>query len=89
MGGGLPLPLLSVLPPVIPRASWPSADHGYLPMCHQVTFSSEPKLDDSMTKKTAGQSRREQEYYIICDGHDSDTEASGKPGVSSRLKNFL
>lgn len=27
IGGGLPLLLLSVLPPVIPRASWPSADH--------------------------------------------------------------
>ena len=26
IGGGLPLLLLSVLPPVIPRASWPSAD---------------------------------------------------------------
>jgi len=89
VGGGLPLLLLSVLPPVIPRASWPSADHGNLPMRRQVTFSSEPKLDDSMTKQTAGQSSREQEYYIICDGHDNDTEASGKPGVFSRLKNFL
>lgn len=89
VGGGLPLLLLSVLPPVIPRASWPSADHGNLPMRRQVTFSSEPKLDDSMTKQTAGESRREQEYYIICDGQDSDTDASGKPGVFSRLKNFL
>lgn len=26
IGGGLPLLLLSVLPSVIPRASWPSAD---------------------------------------------------------------
>lgn len=26
IGGGLPLLLLSVLPPVIPRASWPSAE---------------------------------------------------------------
>ena len=89
VGGGLPLLLLSVLPPVIPRASWPSAEHGNLPMRRQVTFNSEPKLDDSMTKQTTRQSRREQEYYIICDGHDSDTEASGKPGVFSRLKNFL
>jgi hypothetical protein len=84
VGGGFPLLLLSVLPPVIPWASWPSVDHGNLPMRRQVTFSSEPKLDDSMTKQTAGQSRREQEYYIICDGRDSDIEASGKPGVFSR-----
>lgn len=89
VGGGLPLLLLSVLPPVIPRASWPSADHGGLPMRRQVTFSSEPKLDDSVAKQTVGESSREQEYYIICNGQDSDVETSGKPGVFSRLKNFL
>ncbi|PNF38412.1 hypothetical protein B7P43_G07251 [Cryptotermes secundus] len=89
VGGGLPLLLLSVLPPVIPRASWPSADHGNLPMRRQVTFSSEPKLDDSVAKQTAEKSAKEQEYYIICDSQDSDTETSGKPGVFSRLKNFL
>jgi hypothetical protein len=89
VGGGLPLLLLSVLPPVIPRASWPSADHGNLPMRRQVTFSSEPKLDDSVTKQTAEKSTKEQEYYIICDSQDSDTETSGKPGVFSRLRNFL
>ena len=81
--------LLSVLPPVIPWTSWPSADHGNLPMCHQVTFSSEQKLDDSMTKHAPGHSRRQQDYYIICDDHDSDIEASGKPGVFSHPKNFL
>ncbi|XP_063619166.1 gamma-aminobutyric acid type B receptor subunit 2 [Cydia splendana] len=41
--GGLPMLLLSVLPPVIPRASWPSAEH-----CrgrNSVSFSSQPKLN--------------------------------------------
>lgn len=47
IGGGLPLLLLSVLPPVIPRASWPSADHCMInPMRQSVTFSSQPQLDN-------------------------------------------
>lgn len=50
IGGGLPLLLLSVLPPVIPRASWPSAVQE-LPMRRNVTFSSESKLDDQKQKR--------------------------------------
>ncbi|GLV49872.1 metabotropic GABA-B receptor subtype 3, partial [Carabus blaptoides fortunei] len=50
IGGGLPLLLLSVLPPVIPRASWPSAVQE-LPMRRSVTFSSEPKLDEQHNKQ--------------------------------------
>lgn len=46
IGGGLPLLLLSVLPPVIPRASWPSADIGNNTMRKSVTFSSQPQLED-------------------------------------------
>lgn len=46
IGGGLPLLLLSVLPPVIPRASWPSADIGVNAMRKSVTFSSQPQLED-------------------------------------------
>lgn len=46
IGGGLPLLLLSVLPPVIPRASWPSANPTQAPMRHSVTFSSQPHLDE-------------------------------------------
>lgn len=46
VGGGLPLLLLSVLPPVIPRASWPSADPSNAPMRRSVTFSSQPHLDE-------------------------------------------
>lgn len=45
ISGGLPLLLLSVLPPVIPRASWPSAEHSS--MRKSVTFSSEPQLEDT------------------------------------------
>ncbi|XP_038214710.1 gamma-aminobutyric acid type B receptor subunit 2 [Zerene cesonia] len=43
VSGGLPMLLLSVLPPVIPRASWPSAE-----ACrgrNSVSFSSQPKLN--------------------------------------------
>lgn len=36
---------MSVLPPVIPRASWPTTDHTH-PMRRSVTFSSQPYLDD-------------------------------------------
>lgn len=39
--------LLSVLPPVIPRASWPSAEHMQIPMRRSVTFSSQPHMEDS------------------------------------------
>lgn len=46
IGGGLPLLLLSVLPPVIPRASWPSADIAKHTMRKSVTFSSQPQLED-------------------------------------------
>lgn len=46
IGGGLPLLLLSVLPPVIPRASWPSADVSKNTMRKSVTFSSQPQLED-------------------------------------------
>lgn len=53
IGGGLPLLLLSVLPPVIPRASWPSADHMQVPMRRSVTFSSQPHLDDPCASTNA------------------------------------
>lgn len=43
VSGGIPMLLLSVLPPVIPRASWPSAQHAVFRP--EVTFNSEPKLD--------------------------------------------
>lgn len=48
IGGGLPLLLLSVLPPVIPRASWPTtSDASKNTMRKSVTFSSQPQLEDA------------------------------------------
>ena len=44
--GGLPYLLLSVLPPVIPRASWPSAEYMQVPMRRSVTFASQPQLEN-------------------------------------------
>ncbi|XP_046827402.1 gamma-aminobutyric acid type B receptor subunit 2 isoform X1 [Vespa crabro] len=44
IGGGLPLLLLSVLPSVIPRASWPSADPSGMRR-GTVAFSSQPDLE--------------------------------------------
>jgi gamma-aminobutyric acid type B receptor len=42
--------LLSVLPPVIPRASWPLADHMHNnPMRRSVTFSSQPHIEGSIS----------------------------------------
>jgi hypothetical protein len=58
-------------------------------MLRQVTFSSETKLDDSVAKQTAGESSKEQECNIMCDGRDNDMEASGKPGVLGRIINFF
>lgn len=47
IGGGLPLLLLSVLPPVIPRASWPSTSSNTCTSIRKsVTFSSQPQLED-------------------------------------------
>uniref|UniRef100_A0A182KGY4 G-protein coupled receptors family 3 profile domain-containing protein n=1 Tax=Anopheles christyi TaxID=43041 RepID=A0A182KGY4_9DIPT len=42
---GLPMLLLSVLPPIIPRASWPSVDPMLSPMKRNIAFSSQPKID--------------------------------------------
>ncbi|XP_058814288.1 gamma-aminobutyric acid type B receptor subunit 2 [Topomyia yanbarensis] len=44
---GLPMLLLSVLPPVIPRASWPTVDLLPSPMKRNVAFSSQPKMDSA------------------------------------------
>lgn len=82
IGGGLPLLLLSVLPPVIPRASWPSAVQE-LPMRRSVTFSSEPKLDDK-------NSRRQQEPAIDFYNLRLRPECfNDKLGVFGRIKSFF
>jgi gamma-aminobutyric acid type B receptor len=38
--------LLSVLPPVIPRASWPNTEHMTIPMRRSICFSSQPQMID-------------------------------------------
>lgn len=56
IGGGLPLLLLSVLPPVIPRASWPSAQPPPAPGidgCSAVAFSSQPQLSQQPARLPA------------------------------------
>lgn len=65
--------LLSVLPPVIPRASWPSAEHCVLN--HGVTFSSEPHLDE-VAGGTNGSPVGEE-------------DAANKLSVFGKLKNIL
>ncbi|XP_053692625.1 gamma-aminobutyric acid type B receptor subunit 2 [Sabethes cyaneus] len=42
---GLPLLLLSVLPPVIPRASWPTVGLIPSPLKRDVAFSSQPRIE--------------------------------------------
>lgn len=66
--------LLSVLPPVIPRASWPSAEHCVFG--HGVTFSSEPQLDEAVATSAS-----------LPDGDDDDE--SGKLSVFGKLLNIL
>ena len=46
ISGTLPLLLLSVLPPVIPRASWPNTEHMSIPMRRSICFSSQPQIVD-------------------------------------------
>ncbi|XP_055839849.1 gamma-aminobutyric acid type B receptor subunit 2 isoform X2 [Episyrphus balteatus] len=46
ISGVIPNLLLSVLPPVIPRASWPSAEYMQMTMRRSVTFASQPQLED-------------------------------------------
>lgn len=46
ISGTLPLLLLSVLPPVIPRASWPNSEHMSIPMRRSICFSSQPQIVD-------------------------------------------
>ncbi|KOB70915.1 Gamma-aminobutyric acid type B receptor subunit 2 [Operophtera brumata] len=75
IGGGLPMLLLSVLPPVIPRASWPSADafRGR----NSVSFSSQPKLNFRRSQPTI-------DLYSLCLNKRDE-----HPGLLSRLKSFF
>lgn len=79
IGGGLPLLLLSVLPPVIPRASWPSAEATQLPMRRSVTFSSEPKLDENKTQPAI-------DLYNLCLLNKRSEENTG---ILARIRNLF
>lgn len=76
ISGGLPMLLLSVLPPVIPRASWPSADafRGR----NSVSFSSQPKLNYNRRSQPAI------DLYSLCLNKRDE-----HPGLLSRLKSFF
>lgn len=47
ISGTLPLLLLSVLPPLIPRASWPNTEHMQVPMRRSICFSSQQHIRNS------------------------------------------
>ncbi|XP_061729709.1 gamma-aminobutyric acid type B receptor subunit 2 [Cydia pomonella] len=73
--GGLPMLLLSVLPPVIPRASWPSAEH-----CrgrNSVSFSSQPKLNYRKSQPTI-------DLYSLCLNKREEHH-----GLLSRIRSFF
>ncbi|KPI92958.1 Gamma-aminobutyric acid type B receptor subunit 2 [Papilio xuthus] len=75
ISGGLPMLLLSVLPPVIPRASWPSAE-----ACrarNSVSFSSQPKLNYRKSQPAI-------DLYNLCLNKRDENH-----GFLSRLKNFF
>lgn len=73
--GGLPMLLLSVLPPVIPRASWPSAEafRGR----NSVSFSSQPKLNYRKSQPAI-------DLYSFCLNKREEN-----PGLLKRLKSFF
>ncbi|XP_068990324.1 uncharacterized protein GABA-B-R3 isoform X2 [Neodiprion pinetum] len=75
IGGGLPLLLLSVLPPVIPRASWPSADPSGMRR-GTVAFSSQPDLEDGPRRSLA-------DIYKL--HQRRETEGPNRLGVFNRL----
>lgn len=75
ISGGLPMLLLSVLPPVIPRASWPSAE-AYRGR-NSVSFSSQPKLNYRKSQPAI-------DLYNLCLNKREE-----HTGFLSRLKSFF
>lgn len=76
IGGGLPLLLLSVLPPVIPRASWPSADSSGIRR-GTVAFSSQPDLEPGDPRQSLA------DLYKL--HRRRETEGPNRLGVFQRL----
>ncbi|KAH8374333.1 hypothetical protein KR200_001600, partial [Drosophila serrata] len=80
ISGILPNLLLSVLPPVIPRASWPSAEYMQIPMRRSVTFASQPQLEEACLPA--------QDLINLRLAHQQATEAS-KTGLINRLRGIF
>ncbi|XP_025992091.2 uncharacterized protein LOC105207541 isoform X2 [Solenopsis invicta] len=76
IGGGLPLLLLSVIPPVIPRASWPSADSSGIRR-GTVAFSSQPDLEPGDPRQSLA------DLYKL--HRRRETEGPNRLGVFQRL----
>ncbi|XP_011309107.1 gamma-aminobutyric acid type B receptor subunit 2 isoform X2 [Fopius arisanus] len=76
IGGGLPLLLLSVLPPVIPRASWPSANSSGMRR-GTVAFSSQPDLEPNGARSSLA------DIYKL--QWRRETEGPSRLGVFQRL----
>ncbi|XP_030383827.1 gamma-aminobutyric acid type B receptor subunit 1 [Scaptodrosophila lebanonensis] len=79
ISGILPNLLLSVLPPVIPRASWPSAEYMQIPMRRSVTFASQPQLEEACLPT--------QDLINLRLAHQQATEA--KTGLINRLRGIF
>lgn len=73
--GGLPYLLLSVIPPIIPRASWPSAEYMHGPMRKSVTFASQGHL--------VGQSSEIRKLHLA---HE---QATSKTGIIERIRGIF
>ncbi|XP_050321849.1 gamma-aminobutyric acid type B receptor subunit 1 [Bactrocera neohumeralis] len=84
ISGILPNLLLSVLPPVIPRASWPSAEYMQLSMRRSIAFASQPQLEE---RKSAATCLAEQDLYNLRIAHRQATET--KTGLINRLRGIF
>ncbi|XP_031781803.1 gamma-aminobutyric acid type B receptor subunit 2 isoform X2 [Nasonia vitripennis] len=76
ISGGLPMLLLSVLPPVIPRASWPSANPSSMRR-GTVAFSSQPDLEPNGPRRSLA------DIYKL--HQRRETEGPNRLGVFQRL----
>ncbi|XP_037958848.1 gamma-aminobutyric acid type B receptor subunit 2 [Teleopsis dalmanni] len=84
ISGILPNLLLSVLPPVIPRASWPSAEYMQIPMRRSVTFASQPQLEDPTITQACLPA---QDLYNLRLAHQQATES--KSGIINRIRGIF
>nr|XP_036231694.1 uncharacterized protein LOC106623734 [Bactrocera oleae] len=84
ISGILPNLLLSVLPPVIPRASWPSAEYMQLSMRRSIAFASQPQLEE---RKSTATCLAAQDLYNLRIAHRQATET--KTGLINRLRGIF